>query len=274
MYKKLRRLAGRFLLKRGYRIVPAKYNPYHYLLEVPRYTRMTVPLLGRNFLISDPVAFYWSYVEIFQEEIYRFTPDTESPVIIDCGANFGLASLYLSRKFPGAQILAVEPDPEIFAILAANVKEYGLENVRLINAAVSGQSGKMTFYCEGSDSGTLVPVDSCRQTIEVDCVTLDSLLTQKTDFLKVDIEGAETDVFLASRKLQEVGRMFIEYHSFRGRRQTLDSLLAHVKGFGFRYYLATLKIPSRPLEVQSSRDSMDHQINIFLKREEDSPGDD
>src|SRR5688500_10055596 len=53
--------------------------------------------------------------EIFVREIYRFETDIRNPVIIDCGSNIGLSVLYFHKSYPGARILAFEPDAGNFS---------------------------------------------------------------------------------------------------------------------------------------------------------------
>ncbi|MBK9174775.1 MAG: FkbM family methyltransferase, partial [Flavobacteriales bacterium] len=67
----------------------------------------------------------------------------------------------------------------------------------------------------------------------------DVLISNGTvDLLKVDIEGAETEVLLdCGDALGGVQRLYVEYHSFRNRPQRLHELLALLAAQGFRYYL-------------------------------------
>ncbi len=49
---------------------------------------------GCPFEIADP---YWdlrSYQEILIDEIYKFEAETDSPLILDCGANIGFSVVY------------------------------------------------------------------------------------------------------------------------------------------------------------------------------------
>lgn len=68
------------------------------------------------------------YRTIFVESCYdaaKFRV-AEDDLIVDAGANIGLASLYFSRAFPGRQILAVEPAASTHALLKANVDLHDL----------------------------------------------------------------------------------------------------------------------------------------------------
>jgi FkbM family methyltransferase len=43
-------------------------------------------------------------------------------VVVDCGANIGITSLFLAARYPRAKILSIEPHPGNFALLKANVE--------------------------------------------------------------------------------------------------------------------------------------------------------
>ena len=70
-------------------------------------------------------------------------------MIVDFGANIGLATLYFRDKFPGAEILTFEPDMDTFRILERNVKSHN--GIELFNAAIGLERGWMNFY--HSDTG-------------------------------------------------------------------------------------------------------------------------
>src|SRR5579862_10008371 len=56
------------------------------------------------------------YSEIFARQNYEFTSTRENPVILDCGANIGMATFYFKWRFPEAQITSFEPDPSTFQL--------------------------------------------------------------------------------------------------------------------------------------------------------------
>jgi FkbM family methyltransferase len=58
----------------------------------------------------------------------------EAAVILDGGANIGLASVWLTRAYPRAKILAVEPDPGNVAMLRRNTAAF--RNVTVIEGAL------------------------------------------------------------------------------------------------------------------------------------------
>lgn len=234
----------------------------------PRYQNTTVICEGIALNTPDCVSCYYAYKEIFEKEIYNFSIQGGSPVILDCGANIGLSVLYFNKIYPQAYITAVEADPTIFDYLKANIKSAGLEKkTTLMQKAVHHKNGEALFLHEGADAGRLVmKFDTKTNGKKVQCVTLDELIVQQVDFLKVDIEGAETDVILKCKKLNLVRNLFVEYHSFLNSEQRLHQLLEKLAESGFRYYISTAFSPKKPFVKVDDYLGMDLQLNISCVR--------
>jgi hypothetical protein len=71
--------------------------------------------------------------------------------VLDAGANVGLATVYLSRRLPGARFCCVEPAPETFALLEENLRR-NVAGARAINAALTGEHVRVALE-EGSTGG-------------------------------------------------------------------------------------------------------------------------
>lgn len=251
----------------GYSVSKKVAQAYEELIGIPRYQEQTVRLNGADFKIADALSFRHSYVEIFEKEIYRFPCSHSQPRIIDCGSNYGTSVVYFKSLYPDAFVTAVECDPAIFEILVWNIKQRGLENVLTLNKAVSNTQGPLKFFPEGADSGRLISCGESRMSIEVEALSLDSLLTEPVDFLKIDIEGEETSVLCGSQSLDRVQNLFVEFHSFVGCAQQLDILLEKLSSCGFRYFIQTQFCPTMPLMATEDYLGMDLQLNIFARRE-------
>jgi FkbM family methyltransferase len=262
----LKSIASKLLRRFGRQVTRIVHTPYEHLLALPRYEETTVTLLDRPFRIADAASFYWSYREIFLDEIYRFPAANAAPVIVDCGANHGTSVVYFKSKYPQARITAVESDPKIFAHLAWNMEQRGYSGVTLVNKAVSNARGPLRFFHEGADGGRSHFLAGATESFEVEPIALDTLLAEPVDFLKMDIEGAETEAICGAEKLGNAGRIFIEYHSFADAEQSLAALLQKLTATGFRYYIQTQYCPPRPLLAVECQLGMDLQLNIFATR--------
>ena len=210
--------------------------------SAPRYTPLSSDLLGPRIQIVDGASFCASYEEIFGRQIYAFRAAVTVPRIIDGGANIGLSVLYLKKAYPSSRIVAFEADPGVFKTLEANVREAGHNDVDLVNKALWTNEGTIEFLVEGADAGRIgrEPSGGLSNRISVPTVRLREYLEEPVDFLKLDIEGAETAVLLdCEDRLGNVRSLFVEYHSFERSPQTLDQVLTLLKAAGFRVYIQT-----------------------------------
>jgi len=167
--------------------------------------------------------------EIFLHQQYELVADTA--VIVDLGANVGFATLYYSRRYPAARIVAVEADPNTYGRLVRNVQR--LPRVTTYNAAMSSQRGKVKFYCSSSSSigSALSRQSELDHEVDVNGMTLGDLLEDadiaRVDLLKIDIEGAEVEL-LQNAPLDAIDEIVAELHFTHPDvdTATISSLLA------------------------------------------------
>ena len=264
----MKSVGKKILQKLGPTISRFRAFRYEYLRVVPRYRETIVKLLGQEFKIADSLSYYWSFREIFLNNIYKFESPKNRPVILDCGSNYGTSIVYFKSLYPKAKIVAVEADPNIFRLLEWNIKHRGYEDISLINKAVSASNVPIDFYHEGADGGRahLIGSVNSKEVLKVKTIHIDDLIQGPVDFLKMDIEGSETEVICSSKKLKDVPQIFIEYHSFKDSSQTLSDILDMLSSNGFRYYIHTQFCSPRPLTQESLQLGMDMQLNIFAKK--------
>jgi FkbM family methyltransferase len=242
-------------------------GPYAELHDLPKYHPATVKLLDHDFRVADGPSFYWMYQEIFHDGVYGIRPDTVEPVIIDCGASYGVSVLYFKTLFPHCRVKAVEADPATFSLLSLNLDRHNYCGVELIQRAVAAESGLcIPFHCLGADAGRLHAGAQNTPSVLVETISIDDLIEGPTDFLKIDIEGAETDALRSSKKLDQVHQLFIEYHSFEDTKQSLGELLEILSDHGFRYYIKTIFSPPRPYVERELHLGMDLQLGISATR--------
>lgn len=203
--------------------------------------------------------------EVFKEHVYYFETDRPKPYIIDLGAHVGVATLYFSYIAPNAQIMAVEPNPKTFALLQQNLTENFVDNVTAIEAAVATRKGSQRFFMDKttdqwySTSGFEKGAWNHRQESEeitVATMTLTELITHPVDLLKMDIEGAETEVLLSTTDaLRLINHLILEFHP--GGLNSLERITDHLNHFGLK-----------PLEPQSKKPSDRPRLQLieFVRR--------
>ena len=79
------------------------------------------------------------FSQIFIEQEYACLDDLKGvEFVVDCGANVGYSSAYFLSRFPNCHVVAIEPDPNNFAMLQRNMAPYG-NRVKTIQAGVWSQ---------------------------------------------------------------------------------------------------------------------------------------
>ena len=264
--------AAKLVLRPAYRAGAAtaalRAREIRRIRRMPRYKGFESNLLGVNVEATDSISFLNMYVEIFEREIYRFERKKSGirPYILDCGANIGVSVIYLKRAYPDSEIVAFEADPQIYKVLTDNLNRNNLLDVRAINKAVWDSDGTLEFWAEGGEAGRVARQDNTERTIKVDSVRLASFLDRRVDFLKIDIEGAETCVLRDCRdELKRVENIFVEYHSFASEPQTIAELCQMLLDAGFRLSIQPVmkeSVPSPMCQTHFAQ-GMDFQLNIF-----------
>ncbi|HPF12449.1 MAG TPA: FkbM family methyltransferase [Flavobacteriaceae bacterium] len=245
----------------------ADRGDYFHLKKIARYEKTKVLLNGVQITIADSASFLFMHKEIFDQQIYKFKTNNPNPYIIDGGANIGLATIFFKQLYPNSEIIAFEPDAALVDVLESNVKSFGFRDVAIIPKGLWDKNEKLKFKSDGADAGILENLNSNgTPTSVVEVTSLKPFLNKKVDFLKLDIEGAETIVLRdIADALIHVERIFVEYHSFEGQKQTLNEIIDILSKAHFRLYMSipgnnALKSPFMGLVKYND---MDFQLNIF-----------
>lgn len=161
---------------------------------------------------SDIAVF--SQILFFNE--YRCISELRSPkLIVDLGANVGYSSAYFLSQFKDCEVISVEPDPANFVELQKNVAPYR-GRVTTIQAAVWPRSEQLDLDHPGQGEEWGVRVKPSEGGA-VQTITIPELLSasgqERISLLKIDIEGAETELFSANTEwLDKVDNIVIEIH--------------------------------------------------------------
>ena len=155
--------------------------------------------------------------QVFADRQYKwFGIETLNPkVIVDAGANIGLASLYFSQQFPHARIYCIEPVSTNYNLLQKNLSNYS--NIQTLQGAVWHTDEYLEIENpEGYSAG--LSMKSSSTSNKMKGYSLPSLMKlfelEHIDILKMDIEGAEKEIFeLGSLDwMSKVSILVIELH--------------------------------------------------------------
>lgn len=122
--------------------------------------------------------------------------------VLDIGANLGLHSIILSRC--GYEVNAYEPDPEHFKILKQNLEKNNCGQVQTFEVAVSSKDGVMEFIrVLGNTTGSHIAGSKANpygelERFPVKVAAIEPII-RGADLMKLDVEGHESVVLLATR---------------------------------------------------------------------------
>jgi FkbM family methyltransferase len=173
--------------------------------------------------------------EVLCDKCY-FIPSSMLPpekvrVVLDCGANIGITSLFLAAQYPNARIYSIEPDPGNFALLKRNVCQE--KRILPISGALVGSPRDQVYLTTDAPAwGNSIATSKIG--VAVNAWTIDEICQENElthiDLLKVDIEGAEKELFANGQFLKRVSCGIVELHNNYGS----EALEKDVAGWGFR----------------------------------------
>lgn len=173
------------------------------------------------------------FEKVFIDGEYHSPFEMSPKVIVDAGANIGMATLYFASRNPEANILAVEPESTNFKMLQRNCE--GLRNVVLVQAALWPVSKRLQISNSANEAWAFSVSDKRTDggLGEVSAITMEDIFGRlegrDIDLLKLDIEGSERELFLdADWWLDRIDCIVIELHDrFRpGCAKAFYSLVA------------------------------------------------
>lgn len=183
---------------------------------------------------------YQKVVDVFKS---KFGYDSGKKYkIVDAGANIGLTSIFFLEKFNTCEIVCLEPDKSNFEILNFNLNCSSTQEVFKMNAALWPVETKMEIindFRDKSDWAKRVRMSGNNE--GVDALSLNKILKdfnwRDIDVLKIDIEGAEKELFLDENTdlnfLKITRCIAIEIHDEFNCRTAINNIF---KEYGFEYF--------------------------------------
>jgi FkbM family methyltransferase len=155
----------------------------------------------------------------------------KNDIVFDIGAHVGYYTTLAGKLVKGkGRVLAFEPEPRNYALLQENIAVNKLARCQTKQCAVGAKKGKTDFYLSSASSGehSILAQPNAKK-LTVALTTIDAEVKKQGIFptiIKIDVEGAEGDVFkgmnktLKNKKLRAV---FLEARS----TNIAQTLIAH-----------------------------------------------
>ena len=164
------------------------------------------------------------YLEVLKSNVennyVRFVREyiSENAVIIDVGANIGYMSIVASILQPKSRIYATEPGQENYTFLERNIETNDRKNVSAHKFAIGRENSSGSFM-EDHAWGHLTEFENPLSQ-QITIRTLDSFVVDegidRVDFIKIDVEGFEMQVFEGmTQTLKKFNpKILFEFNSF------------------------------------------------------------
>jgi FkbM family methyltransferase len=162
---------------------------------------------------------------------------------LDIGAHIGFYTLVLSKLVgPKGVVISFEMMSETFQVLAENIRLNQCGQVRTINKALMDRSCELRVAVSSPDllPGTASVVNGgTSDTLNVQAVSLDDFMRdrpERVDFMKIDVEGAESLVLQGAKTTIETThpKMLIEIHQFDASPPEQSPALRQLYDWGYR----------------------------------------
>jgi len=172
-------------------------------------SRLEVALRDPEGGSSDPFVFHQVFLQNDYGQVLdwfsRAAAGKEIKTILDIGANIGCSALFFCLRLPAPEIFCLEPDQSNYARLQLNLSLNPGLGIRCLQAALWTHSGNLNCaqevregnewgcrFTEQTVAGAAIP----RTVAAIDIAELQEKSGfGQVDFLKLDVEGAEADLF-------------------------------------------------------------------------------
>ncbi len=124
-------------------------------------------------------------------------------VFFDVGAHIGRYTMLVAKRVgPLGSVIAIEPEPDNFRLLRANIDLNRLENCITVQRAIADRGGYADLHLMHFSGWHTINQGVKLKTIRVRVSTLDDLFCElklgRLDWIKADVEGAELRVLKGS----------------------------------------------------------------------------
>ena len=211
----------------------------------------------------------------WEADVVRLLERTLRPgmVVVDVGANVGFHTVLAARLVaPGGRVHAVEPVPWNVEVLRANAWRHGCgDTVSVHPLAAGAESGEasLAIPADGRSGTELAAPGGAGELVRVE--PLDALVPEvRVDLLKVDVEGAESDVIAGARGLIERSPGLLVVAEFRPRTTAAEvapeAALARYETLGFELCVLRRDGRAQPADARTLLGLPDETVNIVLRR--------
>jgi FkbM family methyltransferase len=167
-------------------------------------------------------------------------------VVLDIGAYIGQYTLLAAKYAPAGRVIALEPHPESYQRLLANITLNRLGNVQALNLAAGQRAERVPQLLsdQPSSSGLLPTGRSDDGVADVEVVPVDQIVREaalpRVDVMKVDVEGAEGQVVRGARetlsRFHPIVIVELDCEQERVFGDEPEEILGYLRDLGYAFY--------------------------------------
>jgi FkbM family methyltransferase len=196
--------------------------------------QFSIPDLMHPILVRRGTGDAIEVVSSCLRQVYgQYLPSPPVALIVDAGAFIGDTTAWYLSRFPGAEVIALEPDPANFTMVTRNCSAYGAR-ATLLNAALWSHRTRLTLPA-GRTATSDVSVTATDDVTQTNCVGLSPMDIleiagkDEIDIFKCDIEGAEVELFSSDCDpwLSRTRSLYVDIHSRHAREVVTAATARH-----------------------------------------------
>lgn len=189
--------------------------------------------------IENYITFFYIFNEIFCKAVY--SPSYKINNFLDLGANIGLTTLWYKFFNPNLIVTAFEPDKYNYKILTKNIRINKLTHIKINKIALCNKKGATSFFTihdniQNLDSGLTLNQNFPHEKYKVKTDKLSNYINKPIDLIKMDIEGAEYQVFddlFKTNKINLIKNIVFEMHFFnKSQKEKMIIIIKRLKKIG------------------------------------------
>tara|TARA_B100001029_G_scaffold131341_1_gene110232 strand:+ start:347 stop:1093 length:747 start_codon:yes stop_codon:yes gene_type:complete len=230
---------NKYIFKNKFKYFILKLAPKNFEVFIELKNRIKYRLRGK---VADKTVLK----EVWLKNIYdQFGVKVDDgDLVVDIGAHVGIFSTYAAQKNKSGKIFSFEPFKDNFNRLKFHKELNKISNINIYNLAISGENGKKFFYINSKNSGgnSFIKDIYRNKEIIVETIKLTDFCKKekirKIDFLKMDCEGAEFEIFEKDESfLKIVKKIIMECHPIDGKN--IIFIINKLKKYNFKIHKIT-----------------------------------
>ena len=185
--------------------------------------------------------------ETFEQDIRKYFKEFEKGIFVDVGANIGKYTIMISNQINNnGKIISIEPHPDNFKILKKNINLNKCKNVIPLNFACWNKKGTLKLFSHEDQPLLASAIKQSEKYVTVSAESLDNILKKvkikNVDFVKLDVEGAESKVLEGMKTMLKSGKTKIIFEAWNDKyvndcRKILETYNYKIKQLDKMYWL-------------------------------------